>query len=271
MNEAKNWLEDILAHPITKKDIDLASVRKLNGKLDLRVYLPNTHGFSEWEEGQKEYEKWYASGDGYKNDVNKFLAEIEYDRPIYEKFKLTGSILDVGGGVGTTREFIEDISQYVCCDPFMDVEENIPSAKVAAYKCLTNKKLNFIGATAEFLPFRDLSFDWVHMRSMLDHVQVPDLAIIEAHRVLKDQGSLLVGLYVEGGEKGGMSAKELLKHELKELLARLGFSKYKDHHTWHPSFPNLKKIIMNNGFIIDEIFWQPHWNNTVVYIRAKKA
>ena len=35
-----------------------------------------------------------------------------------------------------------------------------------------------------------MSVDTVHMRSMLDHVQVPDLAILEAHRVLKKNGQL---------------------------------------------------------------------------------
>lgn len=36
----------------------------------------------------------------------------------------------------------------------------------------------------------------VHMRSMLDHVQVPDLALLEAHRVLRLGGRVLVGLHV---------------------------------------------------------------------------
>ena len=46
-------------------------------------------------------------------------------------------------------------------------------------------KFNFIVAFAEFLPIKNSVFDFVHMRSMLDHVQVPDLVILEAHRVLK--------------------------------------------------------------------------------------
>lgn len=57
------------------------------------------------------------------------------------------------------------------------------------YNCL-NAPLNFIGATAEFQPFVSGAFDWVHMRSMLDHVQVVDLALIEANRVLKADGKI---------------------------------------------------------------------------------
>jgi len=55
------------------------------------------------------------------------------------------------------------------------------SAITPAYPCL-DQHLNFIAACAEFLPLQSNSFDWVHMRSMLDHVQSPDLALMEAHR-----------------------------------------------------------------------------------------
>ena len=65
--------------------------------------------------------------------------------------------------------------------------------------------LNFIAATAEFQPFVEGSFDWVHMRSMLDHVQVSDLALLEAKRVLKPTGHVLIGLYVDGVKSGVIS------------------------------------------------------------------
>lgn len=109
------------------------------------------------------------------------------------------------------------------------------------------------------------------MRSMLDHVQVPDLAIIEARRVLKSDGSLLIGLYVEGGKESQMKFGDLIKHEVKEFLGNIGISRYKDHHTWHPTFRNLKKILTDNGFTIDKVYWQPYWNDKVVYIKAMKV
>ena len=95
---------------------------------------------------------------------------------------------------------------------------------------------------AEFLPFKEKSFNWVHMRSMLDHVQVPDLALKEAKRVLKDDGSILIGLTVEGGKKGKKSKIRFIKDIIKEALVLVGLEKYKDHHTFHPTLSNLKNL-----------------------------
>lgn len=93
------------------------------------------------------------------------------------------------------REFLPDDVEFVSTDPWLAAPFANREARKKAYTCL-NKPLNFIGATAEFQPFVAESFDWVHMRSMLDHVQVVDLALLEARRVLKLGGHVLIGLYV---------------------------------------------------------------------------
>ena len=142
--------------------------------------------------------------------------------------------------------------------------------KIEAYKCLKNK-FNFIIGFAEFLPIRHSIFDFVHMRSMLDHVQVPDLAILEAHRVLKNNGKLIVGLTVEGGKIGKLAFKERIKKNVRETLYFLGLKSLKDYHTWHPSYKNLCMVIEDNGFKIEKIFWQPGMNDKVVYIQANKS
>jgi SAM-dependent methyltransferase len=181
---------------------------------------------------------------------------------------MSGRVLDVGGGAGTIRHFLPDGTEFVSVDPYIDYEKGIGPQKRAAYPCLS-QHLNFIAACAEFLPFRAGSFDWVHMRSMLDHVQSPDLALMEARRVLKPDGKLVIGLYVDGGRSG----KRTLDRELKELarpvLVALGFARFRDHHTFHPTFANLMKIITDNGFVAEDVYWQPQWNDTVCYITAK--
>jgi ubiquinone/menaquinone biosynthesis C-methylase UbiE len=128
-----------------------------------------------------------------------------------------------------------------------------------------------MGAIAELLPFIHSQFDWVHMRSMLDHVQVPDLALLEAHRVLRNDGNLLVGLYVEGGKSGNISTKQKVKHLIKDGLSFVGINKWKDHHTWHPTFSNLIKLIEDNGFVVTDVYWQPHWKDQVCYVLAQKS
>ena len=82
--------------------------------------MKNTFGYSDWEIGQDAYEVWEASGTGYKNEVTQYKKEIAYDRPIYENFKLKGDILDVGGGTGTVREFLDRDARYISVDPFID-------------------------------------------------------------------------------------------------------------------------------------------------------
>lgn len=264
-----SFVQELLANLLTKLPAKFSDFVAVNGVLDARIYLKNTHGFCEWKDGQNVYEAWESSNSGYQQEVESYRVEIDYDRPIYDHYKLDGIILDVGGGVGTVREFLPETAKFISIDPYINAIHEIPSAKKQAYKCLS-KHLNFIAATAEFLPFTADSFDWVHMRSMLDHVQVPDLALIEAHRVLHEYGRLLVGLYVEGGKTGQLSPKQKLKRLVKEVLALVGIDKWKDHHIWHPSYKNLIKLIEDNGFLVEDVYWQPHWKDQVCYVCAAK-
>jgi len=153
----------------------------------------------------------------------------------------------------TGVHFLPQGTEFVSVDPFIDYLKGIPPEKRAAYPCL-DQHLNFIAACAEFLPLQYSSFDWVHMRSMLDHVQSPDLALIEAHRVLKPDGRLVVGLYVDGGKSGKRTLERQLKEMARTLLVACGVTRYKDHHTFHPTFTNLCKIITDNRFSIDDVY-----------------
>ena len=61
-------------------------------------------------------------------------------------------------------------------------------------------RLQLATAEAEYLPLVGNAFDWVHMRSVLDHFLHRVPAIFEAHRVLRSGGKLLLGVHVTGGE-----------------------------------------------------------------------
>ena len=265
-----NWVESILANPVTKQPCDSDSFEIRNGVVDARVYLKNSPGYHAWLDGQDEYEDWAKSDDGYDNKVENHTKEIEYDKPVYDQFEISGDFLDCGGGVSTVREFLPPDVRSVSLDPYINAPFEVPKARFEAYKSLSSP-LNFLAANAEFLPFRHQSFDWVHMRSMLDHVQVPDLCLKEAHRVLKNEASLLVGAYVEGGKSGKRKeVKRFIKDLIKEILEHIGIEKYKDHHVWRPTYSSLIKLITDNGFEVVDEYWQPHFKDTVVYIRAKK-
>jgi ubiquinone/menaquinone biosynthesis C-methylase UbiE len=216
---------------------------------------------------KKNYEIWEESSAAYANKVEEYKNEIVRDAEIYQHFNMSGRVLDVGGGSGTVREFLGGDCEFVSVDPFDGIEKRTPLAKVEAYKCLQGG-LNYVLASAEFLPFLNKSFDWVHMRSMLDHVQIPDLAILEAKRVLKDNGNILVGIKLEtsiyGEEKFHLKIKEVVK----DILGSFGFKKYKDDHIWHPTMMGLKNLLQGNGFVIKDIFWQTYYSGRVVYVHA---
>lgn len=262
----EDWVLSILAHPCTKKQASTNEFSERQGVLDARVFLRNTYGYSAWAEGQDEYEDLVVN-DGSTVDV--YRREIEIDRPTYEYFKLRGRVLDCGGGAGTVREFLPLDTEFVSIDPWLLAPFSNQKARVEAYSCLS-RSLNFIAATAEFIPFMSESFDWVHMRSMLDHVQVPDLALMEAMRVLKPGGGLLIGLYVEGGKSGVIPLSHRVKELIKDGLALCGIDRWKDHHVWHPTYPALCKLIEDSGFTVEDTYWQPGFNDHVCYVLARK-
>jgi SAM-dependent methyltransferase len=267
--QLQDWVVNILTDPISKKSRLPQNFKSINGIIDARVFLKNTYGFTDWKIGQDFYEQEEASGSGYNNQVEAYKKEIDYDRPIYQHFKMKGDILDLGGLSGNVREFLSEDTRLVSVDPFIDGIFKIPPARKEAYKCLS-RPLNFIGALAEFIPFQTDAFDWVHMRSMLDHVQVPDLALKEAYRVLKPEGKLLVGMYVEGGKSGRKPLIRFTKDVIRETLGWIGINRFKDYHTWHPTYVNLLKLITDNDFEVQDSYWQPYWKDQVVYVLANK-
>ena len=257
----EEWVKEILADPVSKLPATAKSIGERDGIIDARRYLKNTAGFVSWQHGQEFYEAWD------KQTIEDYKTEIEGVAPVYDQIKMRGRVLDVGGGAGTVRHFLPRETEFVSVDPFIDYRKGLDPKKLQAYPCL-REPLNFIAACAEFLPFQFGSFDWVHMRSMLDHVQSPDLALIEARRVLRPDGRLVIGLYVDGGKSGRRSLDRQLKEIARTILVSIGVNRYRDHHTFHPTFANLTKLATDNGFRIDDVFWQPQWHDTVCYITA---
>ena len=263
------WVVGLLRHPINKQEIDVKNTKYTNGFVDFRIALKNTAGFQNWQAGQDFFEDWEETGIGYSNGNSAYLEEIEGDTEIYNTFPLSGDILDVGGLSGTVRHFLLKDSRYVCLDPFENAPHSFSEDKKEAYLCLASP-YNFVVGNAEFLPFRQSSFDLVHMRSMLDHVQVPDLAMLEAHRVLKIDGKLLVGMTVEGGKTGKITTFDWMKEKIRWALGTVGYKRFIDHHTWHPTYAGLVKLAEDNGFVEVRHIWQSKWKDRVVYILFEK-
>ena len=108
------------------------------------------------------------------------------------------------------------------------------------------------------------------MRSVIDHLHNPELATLEAYRVLRSGGELIIGLSVKP-EKGSKEYySETIKNITRNILSVFGIKRFIDYHVWHPTFNELCSLIQQSGFEIKDVLWHKGWENKVCYIRSKK-
>ena len=243
----------------------------VHGILDLRLYgWENSAALREWSEGQAAYES-FSEHLITAGTSELYRKEIEGVRPVYEEMPIQGACLDVGGFDGRVRHFMPPDAPYACVDPYIFAIRDIARqpALTSAYPELKDPR-NFVCGHAEHLPIASGAFDTVHMRSVIDHFANPFLAIMEATRVLLPGGQLIIGVSVEGGSTGIPSAKERLRELVRSILVGIGIERFRDHHIWHPTFPELKDLLGCAGLDLDKVHWQASENGRVVYLRAHK-
>jgi SAM-dependent methyltransferase len=283
LNPAKldPWVKEILVDPIAKsglqwnEDTLLSDYGKEHrferGTLDLRPFRqkPMSQPSRVWKLGQIADEQWEKRvTQDLDREYNNELAGV---REVYEIMPLVGRCLDVGGHQRRLRAFLKPGQGYLIIAPFLDVFEGIEAQRglLRTYPFLT-EPVNFVGALAEHVPLSSRTFDTVHMRSVIDHFQSPELALREAYRVLRAGGQIIIGLWVEGGKSGRRTPLEFTKDAVKAVLPFVGLDRYADHHVWHPTYRELAALIEASGFEIDMVHWQSRWRDRVCYIRAVK-
>jgi ubiquinone/menaquinone biosynthesis C-methylase UbiE len=255
-----SWLKEILVDPISKKPFirqdqsgfEAAcgiSYKFEDGVPDFRVGLLNVS--KGWIEGQKEYEdfleKYLSQGE---TDPNFYKNEQQRDAPMYQELKLIGRVLDVGGGLGCIRKYMKPEQEFVSLDPSIGIQKKAENRTnlFAAYPIST--PLNLLWGFAELLPFQDQSFDTINMRSCIDHFSNVELALLEAYRVLKSKGRLIIGMSVKDN-----SVKGQFKDFVKDVRGFL-LPHFKDHHIWHPTYKELVDLCKLCGFTFEKEMWQ---------------
>jgi SAM-dependent methyltransferase len=242
-----------------------------------------------WNDAQKSCELQLAT-EYAKDDLDTYLAQIDSVKEIYtQEFHLRGAVLDVGGHHGALRHYLvtREVPLYVSVDPSLQAFENLHRQPnlLKAYPCLS-QSCNFVAGRAEELPFISNSFDWVHMRSVVDHFEDPFKALKEAYRVLRPNGKLLIGLAIVeklGQLPAGLPfltkvRSKLERHGVIGLLksAQWRFSGFfrgqgvggKDHHQFHFTEAELRDLLSATGFVRDKEHWQkPPWN-FCIYLSA---
>ena len=265
---------------------------------DFRVDRPAysvPEGTAVWDRVQNRFEgddRWHSSVD----DRDTYLAEIESVREVYtEQFSIRGRVLDVGGHQGRLRHFLaaEEVPMYVSVDPYLDAFRDLDTHPnlLSAYPKLRDP-CNFLACHAERLPFQARVFDWVHMRSVLDHFEDPYVAVREAFRVLRSTGSLLVGLTVRGprstsnDEAAGHRAEERkpLAARVARKLSREGFggllrlvdprrrgvTRDGRDHTFHWRYEDLIDLVTRCEYATVKEHWQKPPYSSVIYLQARK-
>ena len=237
-----------------------------------------------WHDIQQMYETWDRAF-AERDNRQEYSDEIESVREIYTtEFCLKGSVLDVGGHQGRLRHYLADcgVPVYVSVDPFIGVFRfaDKPSL-LQAYPCLL-APCNFLSCHAEHLPFGANTFDWVHMRSVVDHFADPYLAFREAYRVLKPNGHLLIGLaiverIVACREGLARRIKNKLKRDggisaLKAVISRVAHAAQheRDDHNFRLTHLELLDLISATKFEVVKEHWQKPPYRYVVYISARK-
>jgi SAM-dependent methyltransferase len=120
----------------------------------------------------KEYEEWF---DHYPY---VFQTEIEAIREMLpEGEKLTG--IEIGLGTGRYAEAL-------------NIKEGIEPARNMRALAI-RRGIDTMDAVAEKLPYGDLRFDFVLMAFCISYFRNLGSAFSEAHRVLKNDGSLVIG------------------------------------------------------------------------------
>ncbi|QHT65782.1 class I SAM-dependent methyltransferase [Rhodocytophaga rosea] len=143
-----------------------------------------------WQERQQEMELWYKD---LLTDINSAVSLFKHDyAPFSDYFaKLSGNILDLGGGVGVVRHYLPENCNYIVVDPSTDWLSSDWNLLSKSYPCLAEKP-NFIMGVGEFLMFNDNSFDSVLAFWSINHVNDPLKVFKEVQRVLKPGGKFLV-------------------------------------------------------------------------------
>lgn len=132
-----------------------------------------------FEENVKEYDRWYDE------NVAIFHSEIAAIRD--QMLKMAPNIRGIEVGLGTGR-FSEALG----------IREGIEPSKSMSDKAI-QRGIEVIHARAEHLPYKSLSFDFVLFVTVcfLDNLE---MAFKEANRVLKKNGSVIVGFLSASGK-----------------------------------------------------------------------
>jgi len=133
--------------------------------------MHNNNSIKAFEKYAKEYDLWF------KKNRPSFVSELLLMKRLVPN---TGKGLEIGVGTG---RFSSGLGIKIGIDPAFDM---LLMAK--------KRGIRVFNAKAEDLPFKDNSFDFVVMITVLSFLPSPLNALKEARRVIKNKGHIIIGM-----------------------------------------------------------------------------
>jgi SAM-dependent methyltransferase len=145
----------------------------------------------EWATRQQEMEQWYE--DMVDTDWSRACFTHDYAPFASLLASYTGTVLDLGGGAGVTRQFLSAETRYLVVDPSLMWLSAKWATLADAFSCLATPPA-FVRGTGEALPIRSRAVDVVLAFWTLNHASDPGRVFQQVARALRPGGRFLVVL-----------------------------------------------------------------------------
>ena len=201
----------------------------------------------QWKELHLKFREWVKNWNR-KNYDNDCKADDE----LYKNIKLTGKVLDVGCFCGLIRKYTNNNCEYygIDVDNYLDGENAIIFSKQCD-DLVWMKPFTFSRGFAEYLPYKEDYFDTIHYRSVIDHFFNINLALSEAVRVLKNNGTIVIGTTLDDCTKT--------------------LENYTEGHCYSFDEKGIIMLLEEKGFIVESIIPQKEYKYVKYFIgRLKK-
>jgi SAM-dependent methyltransferase len=197
-------LRTLLVCPLCKGDLTFSSrlITCVSCRAEFLQTINNIFDFMPRDLLEKEDDNWQARQLAMESWYNNLVANptkarycFTHDYTPYAPIltKLSGLVLDIGGGNGIVRQFLSKDAEYIVIDPSLDWLDPKWITIADKFPCLKTPP-NFVRGLGEYLPFAAQSFDHVLALWSLNHAREPEKVFQEVYRILRPGGHFLAVL-----------------------------------------------------------------------------
>jgi 2-polyprenyl-3-methyl-5-hydroxy-6-metoxy-1,4-benzoquinol methylase len=171
-------------------------------------------------------DEYFVHKNEYVQRWDEFCSMFEHLVAKVMRFKRNGKFLDVGAGVGTLMHVAKkhEFATY-----------GVEVSEWASAYARDEHGLNMVTGTLEDASYPDAFFDVIVINHVLEHVTAPIKLLGEAHRILKDDGMLVVGV----PNIGSIMAR---------IMRERWLSLRPEEHIWHFTPNTLRRLLDRAAF-----------------------